>query len=80
MILVGASIFAVSAFGVNQCAILIHKAGTAGLLRNIADNWNQSLTETGKELNDADEAFITFVDPHWRNRHIQHFGMSDGSR
>ena len=68
------SILAISAFGINECTILIHKANTSGLWRNIQINWNRSLAETGKELNGADDAFITFVSPH---RHFEPLGMSD---
>ena len=50
MILLGASCFAVSAFGVNQCTILIHKAGTTHLIQNTQRAWNRSITETSDEL------------------------------
>jgi hypothetical protein len=63
VIALSVSIFAIAAFGCNQCAILIHKAGTAGLWRNIQISWNRSLAETGKELNSFNAAF-----PPKRNR------------
>ena len=52
MILLRTSIFAVSAFGVNQCAILIHKAGTAHLIQNTQRAWiAKSLRLAITELN-----------------------------
>jgi hypothetical protein len=51
IITLSVSIFAITAFGINQCAALFHKAETAGLWRNIQISWNRSLIETGKEFN-----------------------------
>lgn len=72
--LLSVSIFAVGAFGINECAILAHKANTSGLWRNIQVSWNHSLAETGKELNDANNAFTSLSPAHGAS---ERWGMSD---
>ena len=49
------SILAISAFGINECAILIHKANASGLWRNIQISWNRSIYQTGNQLNNLNQ-------------------------
>jgi hypothetical protein len=48
IIALSVSIFAISAFGINQCAILFHKASQTHL--NWGQMWHRSITETAHEF------------------------------
>ena len=48
--LLSVSILSISAFGINECAILFHKAAAAHLIQNTQKAWNHSIAETSDEL------------------------------
>ena len=50
MTLLAVSILAISAFGINECAILTHKVTAAHLIQNTQKAWDRSIAETSDEL------------------------------